>query len=113
MELLPLCPIPKQTWQAPSRQKVRYLNVGKYYKRRDKLWLGQLSLSFILLRVYFTALIFDKNERYRAIGGFLLQWGLFFAIFKTTGKKLNDPINLILLPILDIFICYLLYSNWY
>lgn len=99
--------IPKQTWHTFYRQKVRHLGVGKYYKRKDKCWLGLLSISSIVLWLCFPLLLFGENERYLAIGGFLIRWGLLFVVFKMAGKKLNDPINLILLPILDVL--YVIY----
>lgn len=94
--------IPKKSWQTFYRQKVRHLGVGKYYKRKDKLWLGLLSVSSIILWICFPVLLLGENERYLAIGGFLTRWGLLFVVFKTAGRKLNDPISLILLPILDV-----------
>lgn len=83
------------------------MGVGKFYKRKDKLWLGLLSLSSILFWLCFAVLMFDENERYLAIGGFLIRWGLLFVVFKTAGKKLNDPVNLTFLPVLDVL--YIVY----
>ena len=99
--------IPKKTWQTYYRQKVRHLGVGKYYKRQDKYWLGLLSLSSVLFWICFTVLLFGENERYFAIAGFFIRWGLLFVVFRTAGRKLNDPIDLIFLPILDVL--YVIY----
>ncbi len=99
--------IPKKNWQAFYRQKVRHLGIGKYYKRKDKIWIGLLSISSVLLWICFPVLLFHENERYYAIIGFLLRWGLLFAVFISAGKKLNDPINWVLLPIFDVL--YVIY----
>lgn len=37
-----VCSVPKRQWHAYFRQKKRHLHVGKYYRRKDKLWLGAL-----------------------------------------------------------------------
>lgn len=93
---------PKQTWQTFYRQKVRHLGVGKYYKKKDQYWLGLLSFSSIVLWTCFLMLIMDESERYWSIASFLVRWGLLFAVIKIAGKKLNDPVNLAILPILDV-----------
>ncbi len=99
--------VPKQSWQDLYRQKVRHLSVGKYYKRKDKWWLGLLSLSAVVFWLCFPVLLSGENERYWATGGFLIRWGLLFVVFRTAGRKLNDPMNLMLLPILDVL--YVIY----
>lgn len=94
--------LPKQTWQTFYRQKVRHLGVGKYYKKKDKYWLGLLSISSIVLWACFLILIMSESERYGAIASFLIRWGLLFAVLKIASKKLSDPICLATLPILDV-----------
>ncbi len=94
--------IPKQTWQTFYRQKVRHLGIGKYYKKKDKYWLGLLSLSSIMLWACFLALIVVESERYWLVASFLVRWGVLFAVIKIAGKRLHDPINLAILPVLDV-----------
>ena len=92
---------PKNSLKEYFRQKTRHLSVGKHYKKSDKKWLGALSLSHILFWAGGVGLILAGTEPYFVISGLLLKGFLQFLFLKTAGRKLNDPINLALLPILD------------
>ena len=48
---------PKQTWDAWRRQKRRHLSVGRHYQTKNKIWLGLLSLSHVLLWLLTPALL--------------------------------------------------------
>ncbi|WPP52178.1 glycosyltransferase [Catalinimonas niigatensis] len=92
---------PKTSLKEYYRQKKRHLGVGKYYKEFDKKWLGAFSFSHILFWMGFIVLILAGTEPYFVISGLLTRGFMQFLFLKTAGRKLNDPINLALLPILD------------
>lgn len=92
---------PKTSLKEYYRQKIRHLSVGKYYKGFDKKWLGALSLSHLFFWIGLVGLILLGTEPYFVISGLLIRGFMQFLFLKTAGRKLNDPINLALLPILD------------
>ncbi|WP_277477947.1 glycosyltransferase [Catalinimonas alkaloidigena] len=93
--------IPKTTLLAYYRQKIRHLSVGKYYKQFDKKWLGALSISQIIFWIGLIVLILAGTEPYFIISGLIIKGYVQFIFIKTASRKLNDPIDLVLLPILD------------
>ncbi len=98
---------PKKTWKEYYRQKTRHLSVGKYYKSFDKKWLGALSFSHIIFWLGLLGLIGGGSEPYLIVSGLIVKGFCQFLFLKTASRKLNDPINLALLPILDfLFVIY-------
>ncbi|WKN31760.1 glycosyltransferase [Porifericola rhodea] len=93
--------VPKHKLIEYYRQKTRHLSVGKYYKKTDHRWLGPLSISYIVFWIGLIGLILAGIEPYLILLGFLLKGFLQFTFLKTASRKLNDSINLALLPILD------------
>ena len=93
--------IPKTSWSEYYYQKKRHLHVGKHYRLADRIWLGLLSLSSILVWVLVIPLVFLCNEWEGIVALFLLRWFILAAALSTAGRQLHDPIKLGLLPILD------------
>ena len=93
--------IPKACWLSYYHQKKRHLHVGQHYKRADQWWLGLLSLSTVAFWVTGLVLCFLCNKCYGIAALFLLRWLILAAVFSTARRRLHDPINLALLPILD------------
>lgn len=93
--------LPKTKLIEYYRQKTRHLSVGKYYKQFDKNWLGAFSISQIIFWIGLIVLILAGTEPYFMISGLLLKGFMQFNFLKTASGKLNDPIDLVLLPILD------------
>lgn len=94
--------VPKVRWSAYFYQKKRHLHVGKHYRSRDKLVLGLLSLSTITFWIAGVSLWFLCNKCYGIVALFLFRWLIFAAVFSTARRRLHNPINLWLLPILDL-----------
>lgn len=92
---------PKTSLKEYYHQKTRHLSVGKHYKNFDKKWLGVLSLSQVVFWWGFIGLILVGTEPYFVISGLLIKGLLQFLFLKTATRKLSEPINLALLPILD------------
>jgi glycosyltransferase involved in cell wall biosynthesis len=98
--------IPKPSWRAFVRQKIRHLSVGKLYKRRDKRWLGVFSATTIVVWVGWSCLVV-YGEWLGATVLLLLRWIMMGLALRVTSEKLGDPITLIMLPIFDfLFVIY-------
>ena len=92
--------IPKTSWRTYIRQKIRHLSIGKYYKVRDKRWLGAFSVTTIGFWVGWLFLLFI-GAWILAIVGLLIRWGMMAMTLRSASNKLNDSIPLHMLPIFD------------
>jgi glycosyltransferase involved in cell wall biosynthesis len=130
--------IPKQTWAEWFVQKRRHLSVGKRYKLRDKvnlglLWFSQLLVWFMFIPIFFNSPDwFDAPEWSKIPVGFLKQYklghwyvfnnwmrlilGIFVAwlcikwlVLSKVNNKLSKTINSLKIPYYDLlFSVYLL-----
>jgi glycosyltransferase involved in cell wall biosynthesis len=99
--------IPKTSLTSWIIQKKRHLSVGKYYRIKDQLALGLLSISHITFYLSFISLCLIQFELSFIIMGFILRTSVFIAIFVLILKKLGDSIKWYVLPVLDlIYITY-------
>ncbi|WKN41088.1 glycosyltransferase [Tunicatimonas pelagia] len=92
--------VPKTSWRAYIRQKIRHLSVGKYYKKQDKRWLGVFSVTTIGFWLVCLFLLFTGAWMV-AVLSLLVRWGMMALAFRSTANKLNDSIPLHMLPIFD------------
>ncbi|MEM9833595.1 MAG: glycosyltransferase [Bacteroidota bacterium] len=92
--------LPKTSWKAYIRQKIRHLSVGKYYKTRDKRWLGIFSVTTVGFWLGWLFLIFIGAWVW-ALVSITIRWGLMALTFRIASNRLNDPIPLHMLPIFD------------
>ena len=92
---------PKIRWNDYYYQKKRHLHVGQHYRLTDKVWLGLLSLSTMLVWITGGSLVLLCNKWEGIVALFLLRWLILATAFSTARRRLHDPINLTLLPILD------------
>ncbi|MEM9672000.1 MAG: glycosyltransferase [Bacteroidota bacterium] len=98
--------IPKISWRAYIRQKIRHLSVGKLYKQQDKRWLGLFSAAVIAVWVCGVWLLI-YGEWIGATVLLLLRWVMMGSALRAVSEKLRDPILLIMLPIFDfLFVIY-------
>jgi cellulose synthase/poly-beta-1,6-N-acetylglucosamine synthase-like glycosyltransferase len=77
---------PKRTFDAWQRQKTRHNSTGKYYKSRDKWFLGTYFSSLLFFYSLFIFLLFTSFD-YRIILGiygfrFLVQTVIFYGVLK-------------------------------
>lgn len=93
--------VPQTTWKRYVHQKTRHLHVSQHYSGWDQLWLGTLSLSTVLTWVAGILLLILSHKWYVIVGLFLLRWLILATALRVAGRRLHDPINLWLLPILD------------
>jgi cellulose synthase/poly-beta-1,6-N-acetylglucosamine synthase-like glycosyltransferase len=93
--------VPETSLGSYFRQKTRHLHAGQHYSRRDKLWLGTLSLSTIAAWMAGILLLVFSDYWPTIVGLFLLRWLILAAGLHTAGRRLHSPINLRWLPILD------------
>ena len=100
--------VPKTSWRAYIRQKIRHLSVGKYYKTRDKHWLGAFIATTIGVWLGALFLAFVGAWMW-ALLGLVVRWGMMAWALRSASNKLNDSIPLHMLPIFDFLyvICYI------
>ncbi|HTF80606.1 MAG TPA: glycosyltransferase [Cytophagales bacterium] len=99
--------IPKNTWDEYLTQKVRHLNIGKYYNFKTKSLLGLLFLSTLFFYICFVFVLFNKTFLPFALGFIFLRLLLNVIVFYKLSKKLNDSQEWYLTPMLEFL--YLLY----
>ncbi len=93
--------VPETNLRSYARQKTRHLHASQHYSSQDKLWLGALSLSTVVTWLAGTLLLLSSDIWYAIVGLFLFRWLILAVVFRIAGRRLHDPINLGLLPILD------------
>ncbi len=93
--------VPKTSLRSYFHQKTRHLHAGQHYTHWDKLWLGTLSVSTIAAWMAGILLLTLSDYWQAIVGLFLLRWLILAAGLHTAGRRLHNPINLWLLPILD------------
>lgn len=93
--------VPESNLKSYFQQKTRHLRASRHYKGGDKLWLGMLSLSTVLVWMAGILLLLLSNKWHLIVGLFLFRWLILAAALRIAGRRLHDPINLGTLPILD------------
>lgn len=113
--------IPKETVAAWRYQKRRHLSVGKYYKLKNKLWLGILSFSHImswltsipvLIVAGFAWVRWEEtiiNEPtgqliIGAVGLFLLRLLLFWVVVGKISYRLGKTVHWLAIPAMDLIL---------
>lgn len=92
---------PKKTIKAWFRQKKRHLSVGKYYKNGDKIRLGIYYFSFLIFYGTFIAVNFIAGLNITVLTLFLTRALLFTGVMYGTGRRLEDRLEFLTIPILD------------
>lgn len=100
---------PKRTFDAWQRQKTRHNSTGKYYKSRDKWFLGTYFSSLLFFYSLFIFLLFTSFD-YRIILGiyvfrFLVQTVIFYGVL----KRLKSMSLIWFIPILDFMYLFYIY----
>ncbi|MCS6969058.1 MAG: glycosyltransferase [Cytophagales bacterium] len=104
---------PKTSWSQWWQQKRRHLSVGKYYRLKDKFWLGfntTLNIIATLLPLVAIALTFTAQQWQATalVGGMvLIRWALLASIAYLCAKKVGEVFSPFWYPILDFF--YVIY----
>lgn len=98
--------VPKKTWGEWYKQKTRHLNVGKYYKRNNKLKLGLFNITHILFYLtLITTVSLNQSELVLIILGSAFGARLLtqFIIFYGGMKRLKELSLLPFFLFFDIF----------
>lgn len=107
---------PKQTWAAWKQQKRRHLNVGKFYKWGDKVWLGLITsthiLSWMLALVVgifvFWLLVSNQSARLldplllAATGLFVVRLLAYWVIVGRSSYRLGHTVHWAIIPLMDV-----------
>lgn len=99
--------IPETSWNDYFKQKIRHLSVGKHYQKKDRTLLGLFTLSFLLGWIFFFSLLVSSINPYFILTVYALRSLSFYIIFARIGQKLESPVKLWALPVLDL--CYSIY----
>ncbi len=99
--------VPKSTWKAFFRQKIRHLSVGKHYRRKDKIILGIFSLTKVLFWILGMVLALLGTQLYLTLGSLVVYMVLLQGICVVVAKKFGIRAGGYIIPILDIV--YILY----
>lgn len=92
---------PETTWGSFIRQKTRHLSVGKHYRFSDKLLLGILTISKIVLWFSFITVIMSGFQTYLALACFLLVMVSLMTSLLVLEKKTGIKSGIWMLPFLD------------
>ncbi|WHZ08361.1 MAG: N-acetylglucosaminyltransferase [Cytophagales bacterium] len=99
---------PKKTLKEFLHQKFRHLSVGKKYKRSDKIWLGMVSVSWILTWFLVLPSLMFMQWIEVLSGFFLLRMLLLSLVMHYGPKKLGTRFEVWKTPFLDF-----IYSFYY
>ncbi len=97
----------KKTYTSWSRQKTRHVSTGKYYKAKDKFFLGLYYASLMFFYPAFVGLLVLQIQWPVSLGIFGVRFLAQMIIMYFALKKLKYVHILWLLPILDVL--YLFY----
>ena len=100
---------PKRTFDAWQRQKTRHNSTGKFYKRKDQVFLGAYYASLLLFYVLFPLLLFTAFD-YRIVLGiyglrFLVQTVILYGVY----KRLKMMQLIWFTPLLDVLYLFYIY----
>ncbi len=107
---------PKTTWKEYLTQKVRHLSVGKYYNKKDQLFLGLYHFSQIMLWIFFIfgLLLVNQIELYVSLILMISFWIGQYVVFNKLSINFGAKYNFGWLPVLElIFILYYLLLGAY
>lgn len=99
--------IPKMSYKSWFLQKKRHLSVGKYYNKASKYLVGTLHFSTALFYITLPILCFNENYLLIALSIYGVRLILAYTLMYAIAKKLQEKIEIYLLPILEIV--YLMY----
>lgn len=97
--------IPKSNWKDFFQQKKRHLSVGKYYRWRDKFFLGTLQFSTTILWISAIISLFMATPDYQIIicSLMLLRWIGQYVVYYKVSIKFGDKFQPWLLPFLELY----------
>jgi glycosyltransferase involved in cell wall biosynthesis len=93
--------LPKKTWRAYFRQKIRHLAVGRRYRFGDKFLLGLFSITWILSWLSLFSIPYLGTYAQFIAGLFLFRWILLVTVFAIACRKAGERIALWKIPFLD------------
>jgi cellulose synthase/poly-beta-1,6-N-acetylglucosamine synthase-like glycosyltransferase len=100
---------PAETWRAWWRQKRRHLSAGRAYRLPDRLRIGTFVLANTLFYLASVVLVFSLNNWVPLAVVWVLRTLFVSAVYARLSRRLDQPVNVGLLPVLDVvyFVQYL------
>ncbi len=96
--------IPKSTWSAFLKQKIRHLSAGKRYHKKDQTSLANFSLATLVGWILFIYLLPVAENKALILVPFAVRSLSFYSIFTRSGQKLKVKLAYWALPLFDL--CY-------
>ncbi|AII51205.1 glycosyltransferase [Hymenobacter sp. APR13] len=93
---------PAGTWGGWWRQKRRHLSAGRSYRLADRLRIGNFIGSNLLFYAVSLALLFSRADWIPLAGLWVARTGLVCATYQRLSRRLDDPLPVALLPVLDV-----------
>lgn len=93
---------PAHSWGMWWRQKRRHLSAGQHYRLTDRLRLGNFIGSNLLFYGVSLGLLFFRADWIPLAGLWAVRTALVCATYQRLSRCLDDPLPVLLLPILDV-----------
>jgi glycosyltransferase involved in cell wall biosynthesis len=95
---------PQTKWANWAKQKKRHLTTGKYYKKRDKLFIGAELFTRFLFYISLVVLICLKADVIVISVVYSFRIVMQIIVFKLNMNKMNEKGFLMLVPLFDILL---------
>lgn len=93
--------IPKTSWGAFFRQKVRHLNAGKHYRAKHRMLLGMFGLTWILSWLAAIPLFTAEEYALWGVGALGVRWLLLIISFQVFARRFKLSFAWWAVPVLD------------
>ena len=100
---------PKKSFDAWQRQKSRHVSTGKFYKSKDKLFLGGYYASLFLFFALFIFTLFTSFDYRIILGIFALRFLVQTVVLYGVYKRLKTMSLIWFTPLLDILFLFYIY----
>ncbi len=100
---------PKRNYDAWQRQKSRHNSTGKFYRSRDKWFLGAYFTSLLFFYVLFVLMLFTSFDFRYILGIYGLRFLVQTVIFYGVLKRLKSMSLIWFIPLLDVMYLFYIY----
>jgi hypothetical protein len=100
---------PKRNFDDWQRQKSRHNSTGKFYKGRDKAFLGAYYATLLIFYVLFGLLLFTSFDFRLILGVYALRYLVQTVILYGVYKRLKTMSLIWFTPILDVLYLFYIY----
>lgn len=102
--------VPKTRFRDWYRQKTRHLSVGRFYRPRDRMWLGLLAGTNLGYYLTLPVLCFFPPVWPILLLGFFLKTVNQLWVLRSVNQRLQEPMPVLLIPFLDFIHSILIFA---